>query len=419
MSQSSNIIPTPVKINPRTFIVPAKATRIAFSYESTRISVIVPTYAPKEVTLRLVEDLLKWNPGITLYVIDDCTPETREGSFALFRKMAALSPQVTLLRTPSNKLKAGALNFALEHMEKNGDMSDVILTVDDDVVIAPETVRNVVTELMSYPTLGAVCSQCRVFNKNKNILTRLQGLEYVGFNAIRLADEGFLRGPLVMHGMLTAFRTVALRQARRFAEGHLIEDYEMTTRLKSGGWSVKSAANAPAWTVVPETPRAFWRQRTRWSYGGMTVVAASRHPSSIFQDLIGHTLFLATLAMVLILLLSDSSGYVPSTVAQWIVALSLLQLGIWFAFQVWLMRFYKEKDIFDWVLRLSLIPELLYGTIMTIALIGSYVFLFFNVLKQKKSIRRFGIVGRVVGEAGARLLQLLGYREKHWGTRAS
>ncbi len=417
MLSYSKLHPNPVKIDPKTFFFPARHTRTPFAYEQTNICAIVPTHAPGEITLKLIEDLLASDKNLFVFVVDDCTAPSNVESTRIFQKIATLSSRVTLLRTPVNKLKAGALNYALKYIfdDHGAYTPDVILTVDDDVAIAPQTVRNLVTELMSDDVLGAVCSQCRVFNKNKNLLTRLQALEYVGFNAVRLADEGFLRGPLVMHGMLTAFRASALKDAKGFKEGHLIEDYEVTTRFKAAGWSVKAAANAPAWTIVPETFSKFWRQRTRWSYGGITVVAGVTRPSAIFQDLVGHILFLATVTMVIILLLTDSSGYVPSIIAQWIIGLSFFQLAIWYAFQLWLMRRYKEKDKYDWMLRLSLLPEFVYGSLTTLVLIGSYSFSLFNVLrhfvleKSEGSLKSFS-------HAGRRFFRLIGYTERHWGT---
>ena len=401
------------------FVVPARHARSHFEYEQTRVCAIIPTYAPSNLTRRLVEDLLRWNPNIFVYIVDDSTPKEHSESIVFFRGIVSISPRVIVLRTPVNKLKAGALNYALHHIYGEGKkyVPDVILTVDDDVVIDQTTIRNLVIELMSHNALGAVCSQCRVYNKNKNILTRLQGLEYLGFNAIRLADEGFLRGPLVMHGMLTAFRASALREVGGFTEGHLIEDYEVTTRLKARGWSVKSAQNAPAWTVVPETLFQFWRQRTRWSYGGVTVVTNAPHPSSVFQDLLGHAIFLSTIGMVFLLILSRGAGVVPTQITRWIVVLSLVQLGVWYAFQLWLMRLYREKDLRDWLIRASLIPEFIYSYAMTFALIGSYFFLSFNLLKDVIS-KRGGLLSTAFLNAGGRFFRACGYVEKRWGTRA-
>lgn len=399
-----------MKNNFKDFIVPARYPKSFFDFEKMRVCAIIPTYKPGKLTAKLVADLARFSPNIKLYIVDDCTPEGYEGSARIFKRVAR-SKRVTLLRTPVNALKAGALNYALKHIfESSTEMPDIILTLDDDVVIEETTVRNLVTELMSYDHLGAVCSECRVFNKNKNLLTRLQGLEYVGFNAIRLADEGFFRGPLVMHGMLTAFRTSALVEVGLFAEGHLIEDYEMTTRLKARGWGVKAALSAPAWTSVPETLPTFWRQRTRWKYGGVTVVIKATDPFSVLQDLIGHGLFFATLALVAgLLLLNKGDGHVSPYIAQVIIVLSLVQLAIWYLFQLWLMRFYKEKDWRDWALRVSIIPEFLYSYIMTVALVGSYLFFLFTIFKHT-------FQGRLA-ELGTKAFRACGYTEG-WGTRA-
>jgi len=377
-----------------------------------RVCAIVPTRMPTALTVRLVRELTAFNPNLEVIVVDDCSSQSDEQIVKIFREIASYS-RVRVTRTPVNKLKAGALNHALSYFTERDEVYDVILTLDDDVVVAEGTVRALVEELMQHPRLGAMCSQCRVLNKNKNILTRLQGLEYVNFNAIRLADEGFMRGPLVMHGMLTAFRASALYAVGGFEEGHLIEDYEITARLKSAGWHVRSSVQAPAWTVVPETLSRLWRQRTRWSYGGITVVARARSPLSVFQDLLGHSAFIAMLCLVAALNVTSGSGEVPLFIAQAIISLSLAQLGISYTFQLWLMRTYVEKDKWDWLIRLLLIPEFVYSYLMTLALLGSYVFHSFVVLKRH-IITNAAYLALGVVERGFRKL---GYAETQWGTQ--
>ena len=404
----------------KSFVVPARALRRPFRVEAVKVCAIIATYGPGPLARRLVDDLLRWNPNVSIYIVDDCTPRKRRAGLPTLKHVAAISDRIQILRTPRNKLKAGALNYALKHIaaQRAHYDPDVILTIDDDVVIGEATIRNLVAELMSCDELGAVCSQCRVLNKNKNLLTRLQGLEYVGFNAIRLADEGFLRGPLVMHGMLTAFRASALWEMGGFAEAHLIEDYEITTRLKAGGWSVRSAPDAPAWTFVPETLAQFWRQRTRWSYGGITVDAGASNVSSVFQDVLGHATFLSTIAMVLLLFFSRGSGSVPSSIASWIIALSFVQLGVWYAFQLWLMRAYEESDVLDWLIRASLVPEFIYSYAMTFALIGSYCFLSFNILERALA-KRGGLLATIFASVGGGFFRAFGYTERKWGTRVA
>lgn len=404
-----------MRVTLKNFFIPHVERRTRTFFEPS-VCAIIPTYKPGGTALRLVEDLLRYNPRLRVCVVDDCTPPGHVPSAVALARLREMSGRVTVLRTPTNKLKAGALNLAIAHLSrtKSPPAPAVILTLDDDVVVGPTTIRRMVEELLARRNLGAVCSRCLVLNKNKNVLTRLQGLEYVGYNAIRLADQGFAGGPLVMHGMLTAFRGRALRQAGPFAEAHLIEDYEMTTRLKSLGWEVKAVLDAPAWTIVPERLGDLWRQRTRWSYGGVTVVLGAPTFKAVLQDIIGHGVFISTLVVIGLLLLTQGSGPVPPLFVQVVVGLSLLQLGAWYGLQVWLMRWYPERDAYDWALRLTLIPELLYSNFLTVALVGSYVFLGFSTL-TRRFVARGGTAARAVAAVSAGF-KMIGY-SGGWGTR--
>jgi cellulose synthase/poly-beta-1,6-N-acetylglucosamine synthase-like glycosyltransferase len=412
------------RIDLRTFFIPARQTGRRLDtdiVENTRVWALIPAYKPTRFTLQLVERMLLWNSAISVCVVDDCTPEECVESISVLKEIRALSPErVVVLRTPTNRLKAGALNFGLAHVfSERGREPEVVITLDDDVAIAPTTVRNLVTELLKYDNVGAACSQCHVLNKNANLLTRLQSLEYLGFNATRLADQGFFRGPLVMHGMLTAFRASALKEVGGFAEKHLIEDYEITARLKEKGWSVMSAPNAHAWTIVPERFTTLWRQRARWSYGGITVVDSIRYLPAVAQDLIGHATFWATLCAIDLLLLRSvfsEGGGVSPLIAYLIIGLSLLQFAIWYVFQLWLMRVYREKDAYDWMLRASAVPEFLYTNVLTLVLVGSYLFLFFKIL-TRRTAKAGSVLGRHVVRAGESVFYACGYTES-WGTRS-
>jgi len=399
----------------KNFLIPTQPQQTHKVVEPN-VSAVVPTYKPGATALRLVEDLLAYNPKLAVVVVDDCTPPDYAPSTPVLDALRGMGPRVTVLRTAQNRLKAGALNVGLAYLlaHKGPHAPAVVLTLDDDVVIGPETIQRMVEALLSDPSLAAVCSACRVLNKNKNLLTRLQGLEYVGFNAIRLGDQGFLYGPLVMHGMLTAFRVRALRQAGPFAEGHLIEDYEMTTRLKSMGWHVRAVLGAPAWTEVPEHLGGFWRQRTRWSLGGVQVVLSAGRPVAVLQDILGHVMFVATLAVIVILMLIDGGG-APSLLLKVLILLSVGQFISWYVLQLWLMRWYKEKDVWDWLLRISILPELLFSSIMTVVLLGSYSYMGF--VWVARGLGRLGRVGARTAKLGITLFAKLGY-SGGWGTRA-
>lgn len=385
--------------------------------EPTSVSVIVPTFKPGPLTVQLVEDLLRFNQKDTfsVYVVDDCTPREYEEEFGFFKKLSSFK-RVTLLRTPQNKMKAGAINYGLKRIFALGKTGkrDVAITLDDDVVVEKNTIKKLTRSLLADQRLGAVCSQCRVLNKNKNILTRLQGLEYLGFNATRLADEGFFRGPLVMHGMLTAFRSKALKMVGVFAEGHLIEDYEITARLKLGGWYVRLEPESYAWTEVPETIKNLWRQRVRWVYGGLLIATNKKYWPAIIQDLIGHAMFIFTFFLIIASFVMHSHGQAPGTMITLIIALSVVQTAIWYFFQIWFMRFYDDRDREDWWIRMSVVPEFIYANLLTLVLVGAYAYSAFDWVSKNIPIKNRTKMR--IENSVRYVFKSIGY-ENTWGTR--
>ena len=119
----------------KNFFIPTRYPQSLFDVEKAKVCTIIPTYKPGRITEKLVEDLVRWNPDVRVCVVDDCTPRGYKESERIFENIAAI-PQVTLLRTPANALKAGALNHALKHIYgEPGWEPDVILTLDDDIVV--------------------------------------------------------------------------------------------------------------------------------------------------------------------------------------------------------------------------------------------------------------------------------------------
>ena len=92
-----------------------------------------------------------------------------------------------------------------------------------------------------------------------------------------------------------------------------------------------------------------------------------------------------------------------------------MQFGIGYVFQLWLMGLYKERDAYDWLIRMSIVPEFIYANILTLVLVGSYFFLFFNTLTER--IRRRGsiVAQQIIGVTEV-VFRACGYTEG-WGTR--
>ncbi len=369
------------------FFVPKRpqTTSIRSVFSKKHVAVIIPTYGPSDMTAKLVESIVKYHPKVLVVVVDDCTPINVDTAPVLSKInwLAENNLQVVSLRTPTNTLKAGALNYGIEYLQALAIKPDAVFTFDDDVVINKDTIPSMVNTLFSNYRIGAVCSQVRISNKNKNIVTRLQGLEYHGFNITKISDNGFLKGPLVMQGMLTAFRMEVLEAIDGFTRGHLIEDYDITARLKIKGWEVKIAKKAIAWTEVPETVEALWKQRARWTSGGLHVLAQYwRQIPSVFQDFVGHASFLSLFVLIgLSFVYADTytrtQGMIPV-----LIALAWVSFAISTIYNIIVMRVYADRDKKDWMLKLTILPELIYSNFLSLVLFGSYLFYSYNLITK-------------------------------------
>ncbi len=390
-----------------------KSTRSAH----TVVAAVIPTYRPSNTTVKLVKSLIKWYPKLQVVVVDDSTPLDTESTPTInaIKSLAKKHKKLTYLRTPANALKAGALNFGIKYLLDQKNSPDVIFTSDDDVEVNEKTLTIMVEELMANRKTGAVCSLALVKNKNKNLLTRLQSLEYHGFNITRIADNGFLKGPLVMHGMLTVFRASVLKKIDGFTQFHLIEDYDITVRMKNAGYTSKLAMNAQAWTEVPESIEALWKQRVRWSYGGINVMTQYyKNAGSIFQDLLGHLIFLSLTTLIILSLVLTNDYTVNSTLIFAVVGIALINFVAAFSINIATMLTYPKRDSLDWVLRTTIIPELIYCNILTAILFGSYLFFIYNIALR-------GLVKRIKFffkpyNAGLTAFSKIGYSST-WGTR--
>ncbi|HVZ58818.1 MAG TPA: glycosyltransferase [Patescibacteria group bacterium] len=387
-----------------------------FVFEDKKIVAIIPTYKPKDITYRLVRDLVVFHNNVKVVVIDDHTPSTALASQKILKKIRGLrNKNVTIIRTPDKKLKAAALNFGIDYIASSSLMPDAVITFDDDVVILQNTVYELIKILFSNKKMGVVCSRAWASNKNKNLLTRLQGLEYHGFTITRIADNGFLQGPLVMHGMLSAFRYDALMDVKGFAVDNLIEDYDITVRIKNAGWQAAMAPLALSWTEVPETLGDLWKQRIRWSYGGLIVVKDFwRKVTPVFQDLVGHAIFLSLFSLIVLSLIFTRHTPTPSWLVISLLAIATLQFLLSFTFSIIALLSYKDRDKVDWLLKLSLFPEFAYSNILSTILLGSYIFFAFNIFIHF-AVKYMPLMLHLE-RTGKKSFQKIGYSVA-WGTR--
>lgn len=388
-----------------------------------RVSAVIPTCKPPNELLILVEGLCADSLVDQVVVVDDATPWGWENIFHQIKKIEKLrrkgSEKLTLIRLSQNQHRAGAVNEGLKAVSLPPSELHDILVLDDDVTLASGALSALIRQLHADPALGAVCTQARVVNRRQNLLTRLQGLEYLGFNIARVADRGFLQGPLIMHGLASLIRsTVLMKECQGYDKTQLLEDYDLTVRIKSRGYHVVLAEEAVAATVVPSAWGQFWRQRVRWQFGGLSVVTRHRRIlSAVFPDMFAHALTLTLLLSILSSFIWHEVGNGESSLITVMRAVSIAMSMVFYVVQLVFMVFMdRGKDWKDVALRALIIPEFFYSFLLSLVLFGSYFFYGYTQIRD--------VLLRVIGLSSFqkwcmvtdRLFARAGYTTT-WGTK--
>lgn len=119
---------------------------------------------------------------------------------------------------------------------------------------------------------------------------------------------------MTVSGVVVAFRKRALLDCNLWDRDMITEDIGVTWKLEKNFWDVRYEPNALCMMLVPETVKGLFKQRKRWSQGGMEILR--RH-----YDVIGHW---KTRRMILVYLEQITSIV---WAICWLLTLILLILG--------------------------------------------------------------------------------------------
>jgi poly-beta-1,6 N-acetyl-D-glucosamine synthase len=204
----------------------------------------------------------------------DRTPEKVE-------EIARRDPRVHLVNQ-KNAGKAAALNAGLEKAS-----SEIIVTLDADTLLTPDTVGRLVRHLAGDTTgrLGAVAGVVRVGNRRRNLLTRWQALEYLTQIGVERAAQDVMGAISIVPGACAAWRKTAIHEVGGYTEVTLAEDCDLSLSLHRAGWHVTQDDEAFAYTEAPETVDALLNQRVRWTFGSLQAIW--KHRDLLFRSRYG------------------------------------------------------------------------------------------------------------------------------------
>jgi hyaluronan synthase len=174
---------------------------------------------------------------------------------------------IKAIRFPKNQGKKEGLNAGFTQ-----GRGEIIVTMDSDSVIGPDTLKQIVAPIMLNPKIGAVAGNVKVYNRFRSLLARMLAVRFVlAFDFLRASQSmyGFVA---CTPGALSAYRREAvlpildkwLKQTFLGVPATIGEDRALTNHVVRQGYYAAYQRTAMVHTVVPETYKGLCKMFLRW-----------------------------------------------------------------------------------------------------------------------------------------------------------
>jgi cellulose synthase/poly-beta-1,6-N-acetylglucosamine synthase-like glycosyltransferase len=201
-------------------------------------------------------------------IADNCSDRTAD---------IARTYPVTVHETVGNRhRKSGALNQAWRLFEV-AERYDLLVGMDADTTLPPDALERWERELADHADVGGVSAKFTMLpadgdSRWQRLLVRMQKAEFSRWTDQALRRKG--RWTSVLAGTACCMRVSALAQiaSSRAGEGpwtydSLVEDFELTYRLREHGYRCCVSADVRAYTDAMRGLRSLWAQRMKWQTG--------------------------------------------------------------------------------------------------------------------------------------------------------
>jgi biofilm PGA synthesis N-glycosyltransferase PgaC len=330
------------------------------------VSVIIPVYNGAdtlEACILSINEQTYPTDHIEVIVVDNgSTDRTREVFFQAAEKTTIKLSWQSIV----GQGKPWALNAGI-HMAEG----QYIISLDCDVMIAPDTIRLTIEKMESDPKLGAVTGFLEILpppesaTLQQRLLARCEFLEYLTVFGVGRAYQSLMNSVYTLSGAYSVFRRDALLSTLMYNQNTVSEDTDITFQLyeRSPKFKIAILQTAKIMLHPIESVAKLYTQRVRWQRGQLEV--SSRHERLLKRSasrmrgfapsrslIIDHTLSFPRFIWMFFLPILTTFGYVPSMLVTAYIVLYVFYLCIeliyYFAAYLFSDRDTKKRVIAHW-----------------------------------------------------------------------
>ena len=233
------------------------------------VSILVPAHNEENTIENCVHSLANLDYSVDgkknfeIIVINDGSNDNTpyllnklENEFDNFKVMTRKPPH-------AGKGKGYVLNDGLKHAS-----GELIAVFDADAMVEPDFL-DMIVPYMNGNRVAGVQSKVKMYNKDENLLTNLQHIEFSIYGDVLLKARDMLGGAAFLGGNGQITRKDVLDEYSGWDGYALTEDLNISVKLMIHGWKIRYCGESVVYQEAVKEWKPFFRQRTRWAMGNM------------------------------------------------------------------------------------------------------------------------------------------------------
>lgn len=240
------------------------------------VSVMIPAWNESIGILTTVQSILASTyRNVEIVVVNDGSTDDSDEIIRKFKRSYNAKNRNTLDKInivyhyKQNGGKGAALNTAIKLSK-----GDILMSIDADCLVAPDTIGNFVRHFAD-PKIMAAVGNVKIGNTN-GLLGTIQYLEFLFSFYFKKADS-VMDTIYIIGGAAGAFRRETLEQVGIYNTTNITEDIELSVRIQDAGMKIAYVGDAIIYTEGATDIRGLMKQRLRWKRGRFETFFQHKH----------------------------------------------------------------------------------------------------------------------------------------------